>query len=42
LLTLKDFIMWLISSILQLEEGDANLFLKTVKDNGLAIDLEVA
>jgi hypothetical protein len=34
--------MWLLSSLLQLEEGVVDLFSKTVKDDGLAIDLDVA
>jgi hypothetical protein len=34
--------MWPFSSLLQLEEGAIDLFLKTVKDDGLAIDLDVA
>jgi hypothetical protein len=34
--------MWLLSSLLQLEEGVVDLFSKTVKDNGLAINLDVA
>jgi hypothetical protein len=34
--------MWLFSSLLQLEEGVVDLFSKTVKDDGLAIDLDVA
>jgi hypothetical protein len=29
-------------SLLQFEEGAVDLFSKTVKDNGLAIDLDVA
>jgi hypothetical protein len=42
LLTLKDYTMWLISSMLQLEEGVVGLILKTVKEDGLTIDMEVA
>jgi hypothetical protein len=34
--------MWFFSSPLQLEEGAVDLFSKTVKDDGLAIDLDVA
>jgi hypothetical protein len=34
--------MWLMSSLLQLEEGIVDLFSKIVKDDGLAIDLDVA
>jgi hypothetical protein len=34
--------MWLLSSLLQLEEGAIDLFSKTVKDDGLAFDLDVA
>jgi hypothetical protein len=34
--------MWLFSSLLQLEEVVVDLFSKTVKDDGLAIDLDVA
>jgi hypothetical protein len=34
--------MWLISSMLQLEEGVVGLILKTVKEDGLTIDMEVA
>jgi hypothetical protein len=34
--------MWLLSSLLQLEEGTVDLFSKTVKYDGLAIDLDVA
>jgi hypothetical protein len=34
--------MWLFSSLLQLEEGVVDLFAKTVKDDGLGIDLDVA
>jgi hypothetical protein len=34
--------MWLLFSLLQLEEGAVDLFSKTVKDDGLAIDLDVA
>jgi hypothetical protein len=33
--------MWLISSMLQLEEGAVDLFSKTVKEDGLEIDMEV-
>jgi hypothetical protein len=33
--------MWLISSMLQLEDGVVDLFSKTVKDNGLEIDMQV-
>jgi hypothetical protein len=33
--------MWLLSSLLQLEEDVVDLFSKTVKDDGLAIDLEL-
>jgi hypothetical protein len=33
--------MWLISSTLQLEEGAIDLFSKTVKVDGLTIDMEV-
>ena len=42
LLTLNNFTMWLIFFLLQLKEGAIDLFSKTVKDNGLAIDLNVA
>jgi hypothetical protein len=38
LLTLNIFTMWVLSSLLQLEEGAIDLFSKTVKDDGLAID----
>jgi hypothetical protein len=34
--------MWLLSSLLQLGEGAVDLFSKTVKDDGLVIDLDVA
>jgi hypothetical protein len=34
--------MWLMPSLLQLEEGAVDLFSKTIKDDGLAIDLDVA
>jgi hypothetical protein len=34
--------MWLLFSLLQLEEGVVDLFSKTSKDDGLAIDLDVA
>jgi hypothetical protein len=34
--------MWLLSSLLKLEEGAVDLFSKTVKDDSLAIDLDVA
>ena len=34
--------MWLISSMLQLEEGVVNLFSKTMKEDELTIDMEVA
>jgi hypothetical protein len=34
--------MWLLSSVLQLEEGAIDLFSKTIKDDRLAIDLNVA
>jgi hypothetical protein len=34
--------MWLLFYLLQLEEGVVDLFSKTVKDDGLAIDLDVA
>jgi hypothetical protein len=34
--------MWLISSMLQLEEGVVDLFSKTVKEDELTIDMEVA
>jgi hypothetical protein len=33
--------MWLISSMLQLEEGAVDLFSKIVKEDGLTIDMEV-
>jgi hypothetical protein len=33
--------MWLISSMLQLEEGSVDLFSKAVKEDGLAIDMDV-
>jgi hypothetical protein len=33
--------MWLMPSLLQLEEGVVDLFSKTIKDDGLAIDLDV-
>jgi hypothetical protein len=33
--------MWLISSILQLEEGNVDLFSKTVKEDDLEIDMQV-
>jgi hypothetical protein len=34
--------MWHFSPLLQLEEGAVDLFLKSVKDDGLAIDMDVA
>jgi hypothetical protein len=34
--------MWLISSMLQLEKGAVDLFSKTVEEDGLTIDMEVA
>ena len=34
--------MWLYSSLLQLEQGAVDLFSKTIKNDGLAIDLDVA
>ena len=34
--------MWLMSSLLQLEEGTISLFTKIVKNNGFVIDLDVA
>jgi hypothetical protein len=33
--------MWLISSMFQLEEGVVDLFSKTVKEDGLEIDMQV-
>jgi hypothetical protein len=39
--TFKDFTMWLISSMFQLEEGVVDLFSKTVKEDGLEIDMQV-
>ena len=33
--------MWLIYSMLQLEESVADQFSKTVKEDGLTIDMEV-
>jgi hypothetical protein len=42
LLTLNISTMWLLFSLLQLEEDAVDLFSKTVKDDGLAIDLDVA
>jgi hypothetical protein len=37
----NDFIMWLISSILQLEEGSIDLFSKSIKENNLEINIDV-
>jgi hypothetical protein len=34
--------MCLVSSMLQLEEGSIDLYTKTVKEDGLTIDMEVA
>jgi hypothetical protein len=33
--------MWLMSSILQLEEGSVDLFSKSVKEDNLEIDMDV-
>jgi hypothetical protein len=33
--------MWLFSSMLQLKEGAVDLFSKTMKEDGLMIDMEV-
>jgi hypothetical protein len=33
--------MWLISSILQLEEGSVDLFSKSIKEDNLEIDMDV-
>jgi hypothetical protein len=37
----NDFTMWLISSLLQLEESAVDLFSKSVKEDGLEIDMDV-
>ena len=42
LLTLKDFTMWLMSSMLQLEKGVVDLFSEIIKEDSLTIDMEVA
>jgi hypothetical protein len=34
--------MWLFSSMLQLKKGVVDLFSKTMKEDGLTIDMEVA
>jgi hypothetical protein len=38
----EEFHHMVISSMLQLEEGTVDLFSKTVKEDGLTIDMEVA